>query len=130
MLRKCCNQDGHIGPKRGAAMGILEDRKRHKANKETARQRGRDYVANYFATRSCVDCGESDPVVLTFDHVRGTNSERTLSKSPQTLWLTFQSDCCYLQLGTKNPLLTYFCKRSTHGCNIPIRFELNRCVLP
>ena len=41
-----------------------------KANKEAARQRGRDYVANYFATHPCADCRESDPV--TFDHVRGT----------------------------------------------------------
>jgi len=57
---------------RGAAVGILADQKRRKANKEAARQRGRAYVANYFATHSCADCGESDPVVLTFDHVRGT----------------------------------------------------------
>jgi hypothetical protein len=53
-------------------MGILEDRERHKTNKEAARQRCRDYVANYFATRSCTDGGKSDPVVLTFDYVRGT----------------------------------------------------------
>jgi hypothetical protein len=52
-------------------MGILEDRERHKANKEAARQRCREYVANYFATHCCTDCGERDPFVLTFDHVRG-----------------------------------------------------------
>ena len=53
---------------------ILDPRRKAqlRANKEAARQRGRDYVENYFATHSCADCGESDPVVLTFDHVRGT----------------------------------------------------------
>ena len=29
------------------------------------------YILNYFLANPCVDCGESDVVVLEFDHVRG-----------------------------------------------------------
>ena len=32
---------------------------------------GRKYVRDHLLTHSCVDCGENDPVVLDFDHVRG-----------------------------------------------------------
>jgi hypothetical protein len=53
------------------AVDSLTNRERRKANKEAARQRARDYVANYFATHACADCVESDSVVLTFDHIRG-----------------------------------------------------------
>ena len=31
----------------------------------------RAWIAAYLAEHSCVDCGESDPEVLDFDHVRG-----------------------------------------------------------
>jgi hypothetical protein len=52
-------------------MDILRRRERHKANKENARQKAREFIAAYLADHHCVDCGETDTIVLTFDHVRG-----------------------------------------------------------
>ena len=50
-------------------MDLRRDRQR--VNKENARQRAREFIATYIAAHKCVDCGESDPRVLTFDHIRG-----------------------------------------------------------
>ena len=36
------------------------------------REEARKYVWEYLSNSVCADCGEYDPLVLTFDHVRGT----------------------------------------------------------
>ena len=41
------------------------------SRQQRKREAARAYVTEYLRTHTCVDCGESDPLVLTFDHVRG-----------------------------------------------------------
>ncbi len=46
---------------------------KYKAGRQvTKREEARHFVFTYLRAPPCIDCGEADPMVLTFDHVRGS----------------------------------------------------------
>ncbi len=49
-----------------------------RSNKGAYREAAREYAMNYLATHPCVDCGETNPYVLEFDHRGG--KERNVSE--------------------------------------------------
>lgn len=42
-----------------------------KISKKIVIDRNRSFIIQYYSQHPCVDCGEADPLVLSFDHVRG-----------------------------------------------------------
>jgi DNA-directed RNA polymerase subunit M/transcription elongation factor TFIIS len=53
-------------------------RQRNKTRDSTVKEQSRLYVWNYLLSHPCVDCGESDPIVLDFDHIE-TNKIKSIS---------------------------------------------------
>lgn len=49
-----------------------ERRQAIQANNRATRKRLAQYVRDHLNQNPCVDCGQSDPDLLEFDHVRGT----------------------------------------------------------
>lgn len=70
--RPCCSEYGKEHYERNKAAYLA----RSKVRAPIDRLRNRQFVAAYLAAHPCVDCGESDPVVLEFDH-RDPTTKRT-----------------------------------------------------
>ena len=64
-----CKQCVNASTKRWASTKAGKAKKRAVTHAKI--QRNKEFVFSYLSTHPCVDCPESDPVVLEFDHVRG-----------------------------------------------------------
>ncbi len=62
--RPCCREYGKEHYRRNVSAYV----QRVRARESIDRTRNRQFVADYLAAHPCVDCGESDIVVLEFDH--------------------------------------------------------------
>src|SRR5213594_4719020 len=74
-----------------------KNRETHKAkvraNHDRAVRENRARVLEYLWTHSCVDCGESDPIILEFDHVTGKKRESiSLAVSRGWSWAAIEAE--------------------------------------
>src|SRR5687767_6250746 len=66
-LQSCCRPCQNAWGK--ARYELTKDQ--YRLRDDALRARNKKAVRAYLASHPCVDCGESDPEVITFDHVRG-----------------------------------------------------------
>jgi hypothetical protein len=62
---------------------ILKAKRRRKTLR--GRARANAYIHDYKASHPCVDCGETNPSVLDFDHVRGVKQFRIAHRAARSL---------------------------------------------
>ena len=63
-----CKECRRMADKKTYNTNITKNRKAGLESKNKVRERNRQFISDYLIGKSCIDCGESDPIVLEFDH--------------------------------------------------------------
>lgn len=82
--KECVRKRGRAYYERDPDRYLYNIRKVHAKARAAAKQ----YVSDYLSSHPCVDCGETDPVVMEFDHVRGEkiNNVSAMVAKAYRLW--------------------------------------------
>jgi hypothetical protein len=70
-LRPDCKECMCISARAAYHADPTAQKERMKLIGEAARKASKEFIQDYLKSHPCVDCGESDSIVLDFDHVRG-----------------------------------------------------------
>ena len=74
------------------------------------RKRNRDYIASVKELASCVDCGEDNPIILEFDHVRGEKKSNVSDMGNQSYSIESvqkEIDKCEVRCANCHRIVTY-----------------------
>jgi hypothetical protein len=63
-----CKECRRIADKKTYNTNLAGNRKAGLESKNKIRERNRQFIREYLIGKSCIDCGENDPIVLEFDH--------------------------------------------------------------
>ncbi|MEY4278281.1 MAG: hypothetical protein RL377_285 [Bacteroidota bacterium] len=67
-LDNYCTDCRRVADKKTYNNHLIENRKAGLKSKNKVRERNRQFLRDYLIGKSCIDCGEVDPIVLEFDH--------------------------------------------------------------
>ena len=94
-----CRECQHGHQERYYQNHIEEEKERTRRRRITAREKAREFVYSYLSTHFCVDCGETDPRVLEFDHIHGkaANVATLISEGVSTERLMIEISLCVVR---------------------------------
>ena len=102
----------HLTSNQGA-VGSNPTRGAHKL-----RERNRQYVWDHLLLNPCVDCGEANPLALTFDHVRGTKVDKIsscINRRFSIKRLQEEIDKCEVRCANCHTIQSYYRTERTHA---------------